>query len=69
VSQGNASAQAGLGGLYRDGLGVPKDVARAIALFKQAAAGGNKYAVDALRELGGSVPGAPSATAAPQPMD
>jgi hypothetical protein len=48
---------------------VPKDVARAIALYKQAAAGGDKYAVDALRELGGTMPGAPPAMAAPQPMD
>jgi hypothetical protein len=31
---------------------VPKDVARGVALFKQAAAGGIKPAADSLRELG-----------------
>jgi TPR repeat protein len=47
ASKGDAFAQAGLGTLYREGMGVPKDVARAVALFKQAAAGGSKKAADA----------------------
>ncbi len=60
ADQGYADAQCNLGVLYYNGLGVPKDVARAVALFKQAAAGGSKGAVDALRELVGAVPpGAP----------
>jgi TPR repeat protein len=54
--KGNAYAQANLGELYCNGLGVPKDVARAVALFKQAAAGGSKKAADALRAMGEAVP-------------
>jgi hypothetical protein len=43
------------------GLGVPKDVARGVALLKQAAAGGSKEAADILRTLGEAVPaGAPA---------
>ncbi len=42
---------------------MPKDVARAVALFKQAAAGGGKKAADALRAMGETVPpGAPEPT-------
>jgi TPR repeat protein len=69
ASQGHVGAQGYLGELYFEGKGVPRDVVRAIALYKQAAAGGDKYAVDALRELGGTMPGAPPATGAPLPMD
>jgi TPR repeat protein len=47
--------------LYYKGLGVPKDVARGVALLKQAAAGGRKAAADFLRMLGEAVPpGAPA---------
>jgi hypothetical protein len=43
------------------GKGVPQDVARGVALLKQAAAGGSKRLADALRELGEAVPpGAPA---------
>jgi len=35
---------------------VPKDVARGVALWKQAAAGGVKEAAYALRKLGEAVP-------------
>jgi TPR repeat protein len=66
--QGHADAQTGLGGLYYKGKGVPKDVARGVALFKQAVAGGSQAAADLLRTLGEAVRGAPSA-GAPQPMD
>jgi TPR repeat protein len=45
-----------LGFLYYEGQGVPKDVARAVALFKQAAAEGSKPAADVLRALGEAVP-------------
>ncbi len=70
VANGHADAQYNLGGLYYNGLGVPQDVARGVALFKQAAAGGSKPAADALREMGEAVPpGAPVAAGAPQPMD
>jgi len=72
ATQGYAVAQYCLGELHRDGQGVPKDVARAVALFKQAAAGGEKDAVDALRAMGDAVaPGArraPDAAGAPLPM-
>jgi hypothetical protein len=44
-----------LGSAYK-GLGVPKDVARAVALLKQAAAEGCKTAADNLRALGEAVP-------------
>jgi TPR repeat protein len=69
AAQGDADAQACLGDLYYHGLGVPKDIARGVALWKQAAAG-SKEAADALRALGEAVPpGAPGAAGAPQPMD
>jgi TPR repeat protein len=39
--QGNAVAQNNLGGLYRDGKGVPRDYAKAARWFAAAAAQGN----------------------------
>jgi TPR repeat protein len=66
--KGHANAQGNLGALHLKGKGVHKDVARAVALWKQAAAGGSKEAANALRELGEAVRGAPAA-GAPQPMD
>jgi TPR repeat protein len=48
--------QTSLGILYYNGKGVTKDAARAVALCKQAAAGGNEPAVDFLRALGEAVP-------------
>jgi TPR repeat protein len=70
AAKGYTNAQYNLGALYYRGLGVPKDVARGIALIKQAAAGGSKEAADVLRALGEAVPpGAPAATEAPSPMD
>jgi uncharacterized protein len=41
----------GLAGLYEHGLGVPQDLNRAVALFKQAAATGNDAAKNALLRL------------------
>jgi TPR repeat protein len=70
AAQGNSWAQSNLGILYYNGEGVPKDVARGVVLFKQAAAGGDKAAADILQRLGEAVPpGAPAAAGAPQPMD
>ncbi len=70
AAKGDADAQNNLGYLYYNGKGVPKDVARGVALRKQAAAGGSKTAADFLRLLGEAVPpGAPGAAGAPQPMD
>jgi len=51
-TQGHAQAQSNLGALYYKGLGVPKDVARGVALLKQAAARSDKVAADMLRALG-----------------
>jgi TPR repeat protein len=66
AAQGDADAQGALGGLYYQGKGMSKDVARGVALFKQAATGGSKAAADALRALGEAVPpGAPGAAGAP----
>ncbi len=68
ASQGDAGAQACLGGLYYNGEGVPKDVARGVALFKKAAAGGSEFAAEVLRDIGEAVPpGAQCAAGAPQP--
>jgi TPR repeat protein len=41
ASQGHVYAQAGLGALYRDGLGVPQSYERAAELWKQAASKGH----------------------------
>ncbi len=61
AAKGNTDAQYNMGILYYKGLGVPKDVARGVALWKQAAAGGFKPAADNLRALGEAVPpGAPA---------
>jgi TPR repeat protein len=61
AAQGDADAQADLSMLYINGQGVPKDVARGVALLKKAAAGGNKIAADNLRRMGEAVPqGAPA---------
>jgi uncharacterized protein len=40
----------GLGMLYRDGTGVPRDAARAATLFKQACDGGTAAACKILTE-------------------
>jgi len=46
AAKGDTNAQAALGVLCYNGEGVPKDVARGVALVKQAAAGGSKAAAD-----------------------
>ncbi len=51
AAQGHAEAQYNLGCLYYNGQGAPKDVARGVALIKQAAAGGRKEAADFLRAV------------------
>ena len=56
AAHGHATAQFGLGALRHEGKGVPQDAARAVALFKAAAAVGDEAAADALRELGEAVP-------------
>ncbi len=61
AAKGYAEAQFLLGTLYYEGKGVPKDVARGVALLKQAAAGASKKAADNLRAMGEAVPpGAPA---------
>lgn len=54
AAQRDAYAQTALGDLYREGEGVPRDVARVTALLKAAAAGGSEEA--ALRALGEDAP-------------
>jgi TPR repeat protein len=68
AAQGHAGAQNNLGDLCYNGLGVPKDVARGVALLKQVAAGGDKNATDTRRELGETVPPG-GAAGAPKTMD
>jgi SpoVK/Ycf46/Vps4 family AAA+-type ATPase len=46
--RGHAGAQANLGVLYLDGLGVPQDYAEAMRLFRQAAEQGNAQAQNAI---------------------
>jgi len=41
AEEGDAMAQLGLAGLYRQGLGVPRDLAEAARLYRQAALQGN----------------------------
>jgi TPR repeat protein len=53
AEQGNASAQAELGGLYFRGEGVKKDKANAIEWFKKAAAQGHEGAQRALEQIKG----------------
>ena len=56
---GQASAQAAVGQMYLDGLGVPKDPAQAAAWLEKAASGGNARAraqIGALYATGTGVP-------------
>ena len=68
AAKGITAAQTNLGILYYNGQGVPKDVARGVALLKQVAAGGDKNATDTRRELGETVPPG-GAAGAPKTMD
>ncbi len=52
AAKGHAGAQRCLGMLYCEGKGVSQDVFRGVALYKKAAAGGDKDAADVLRKLG-----------------
>ena len=51
AEQGHADAQYALGYLYYNGLGVPRNNALSIQWLKEAAAKGNKEAIEALRRL------------------
>ena len=55
----HALAKAGLADLYRDGEGMPRDTARAIELYTEAAAGTSKvvaeHAAAQLRAMGVAV--------------
>jgi TPR repeat protein len=48
AAQNNAEAEADIGWLYEDGLGVPKDAAQAFQWFTKGANGGNAYGQDQL---------------------
>ncbi len=50
AEQGNAEAERGLGVLYENGAGVPKDASQAVAWFRKAAAQGNADATFRLGE-------------------
>ena len=51
VDQGEAMAMFNLGNLYRKGIGVSQNEAKARTLFSQAAARGNKLARQALKRM------------------
>ncbi len=53
AATGNAAARCGLGELYENGFGVEKDIAKATALYKQAAAQNYGRAIEALARLTG----------------
>ena len=52
ADQGEPYAQKNLGGLYEYGMGVAKDVNKAIELYQKSADQGNQAARDSLRGLG-----------------
>ena len=52
AGQGNTLALNNLGGLYENGLGVPKSVDEAIALYRKGAEAGSAQAVANLKRLG-----------------
>ncbi len=59
AERGNAEANFNLGILYEDGLGVPKDMARALQYFERSAESGNQraqYRLGLLYSAGGTVP-------------
>lgn len=63
AERGNAEANFNLGILYEDGLGVPKDAARALQYFERSAEGGNQraqYRLGLLYAAGGAVPPDPA---------
>jgi uncharacterized protein len=51
AAQGNADAQANLGSIYREGLGVPQDYTEALRLFLRAAEQNNPQALSALGSM------------------
>lgn len=63
AERGNAEANFNLGILYEDGLGVPRDMPRALQHFERSAEGGNQraqYRLGLLYSAGGSVPPDPA---------
>jgi len=56
ADQGSAAGQFGVGLLYYEGSGVPRDVEEAKRWFTLAARQGDPRAIAALQELGGDVP-------------
>lgn len=59
AERGDAEAQALLGGMYREGLGVPKDYPAALLWFRQAAGRGNpgaQYDLGRMYHEGNGVP-------------
>ncbi len=51
AENGNVDAMAALAGLYRQGLGVPRDAARAAALYRRAGLAGHVIALANLGEM------------------
>ena len=51
ADQGHAVAQYGLGNMYKEGRGVPKNIAKALSWFRKAAAQGLPDAAERVTEL------------------
>ena len=51
ATEGDGNAQYALGYLYFNGMGVPRDKAKAIRWFRESASKGNKNAIEAIRMI------------------